>query len=308
MIKRIFYNTTLTVAFVFLAVCLSAQEKTIVRATVDRSKILIGEPISLTLQADIPNNEPIRFFQLDSLPHFEFLARQKIDTSNTSSGTVLSQVIQITSFDSGHWVIPAFVLGEMVSDTIPVDVGFSSFDPEQAYHDIKDIIEVDAEKKKEDKTWWYVAGGILLLIALLVILLRKKKRPIVKAPPPPVDPYREAMGQLEKLQKQKPATKQYYSTLTDIFRVYILERKGIQSLQETTNDLVVQLRSLHLPAEPFDRLAAALRLGDFVKFAKYEPSGEDDKNNFETIKGVIEQIEQMHRSVVATTQDNLQRK
>ena len=56
----------------------------------------------------------IRFFQLDSLPHFEFLNKQKIDTTNTGTGTVLSQVIRITSFDSGHWVIPSLYSGKIL--------------------------------------------------------------------------------------------------------------------------------------------------------------------------------------------------
>ncbi|MEI9911288.1 MAG: hypothetical protein WDO71_17470 [Bacteroidota bacterium] len=38
-----------------------AQSKTSVRAAVDKNKILIGETIQLSLEADIPENEAIRF-------------------------------------------------------------------------------------------------------------------------------------------------------------------------------------------------------------------------------------------------------
>ncbi|HTD94037.1 MAG TPA: GGIII-like transmembrane region-containing protein [Chitinophagaceae bacterium] len=309
MTKRIFYNTTVTLVFLCLTLCASAQAKTTVKATVDKSKILIGEPIVLRVEADIPNDEPIRFFDLDSLPHFEFLSRQKIDTSNTNSGTVLSQVMQITSFDSGHWVIPAFVVGEAASDTIPIDVGFSAFDPEQPYHEIKDIIEVAPEKKKEDRTWWwYIAGGGVLLIIVLILLLTRKKKPVVKPPPPPVDPYQKALKQLNKLQETKPEVKEYYSSLTDIFRVYVSERKGIHSLQKTTDDLVNQLKGLGIEKELFDRLAAALRLSDLVKFAKYETVPAEDKASADSVKRSIEQIEELHRPAPVVQENNLQRK
>jgi hypothetical protein len=272
----------------------AAQSKTTVKASIDRSQILIGEPIRLTLEADIPENEAIRFFQTDSIPHFEFLNKQKIDTSNTGSGTVLSQIIHITSWDSGHWVIPSFSLGEnIVTDTLPVDVGFSPFSPEQPYHDTKEIIEVNPQEEKQKIKWWYIVGGAVLVMLLLILLFRKKKKPVVTAIEQPVDPYKEAMNQLEQLQKEKPDTKQYYSRLVDVFRKYIDAKKGIHSLQATADDLVTQLKSLNLQKEHFDDLAKSLRLSDFVKFAKYVPSTDDDKNTFEIIKRSIQQIEQM---------------
>ena len=290
----LFYNIAITIVALFFSAITIAQSKTTVKAKVDRSQILIGEPISLRLEVDVPENEAIRFFQIDSLPHFEFLDQQKIDTSNTGSGTVLSQIIKITSFDSGRWVIPSLVLGEnIVTDSIPIDVGFSPFNPEQPYHDIKEIIEVTPEEKKEKPQWWYLLAGAALLLIILVLIFRKKKKPVVIVVEPPVDPYKEAMTQLEKLQKEKPEVKQYYSKLVDIFRIYVLNKTGIHSLQNTTDDLVSQLRELKIPKEQFEQLAQSLRLSDFVKFAKYIPSSEDDKNSFDTINWSIQKIEQL---------------
>lgn len=271
-----------------------AQSKTSVKAAVDKNKILIGETIQLSLEADIPENEAIRFFIIDSIPHFEIKEKQKIDTSNTSDGTVLRQIIFITSFDSGHWVMPVFVLGENIAtDTIPVDVVFSEFNPEQDYHDIKDIIEVNPEKEKEKWWLWYAIGGGALLIAILLIYLLRKKKPAVQAPATIIDPYAEAMKQLEKLQNERTDQKQYYSRLVDIFRMYISERKGIHSLQKTTDDLVVQLKGMPVTKEQFEKLSQALRLSDFVKFAKYVPSPDDDKAIYETIKDSINAIEKI---------------
>ncbi|MDP4261077.1 MAG: hypothetical protein Q8941_00985 [Bacteroidota bacterium] len=294
MTRNDFYKATCFLLLLFAATSVTAQGKTTVKATIDRNNILIGEQIHLTLEANIPENELIHFFILDTLPHFEILNRPKIDTTNTSNGTVLRQIITITSFDSGHWVIPSLPLSEnLTTDTIPVDVAFSQFDPAQDYHDIKDIIEVKPEPEKKKWWLWYAAGGGVLLIILFLIYLLRKKKPVVLAPVIVADPFEEAMKQLGKLQQDELDPKQYYSRLVDIFRIYVREKKGIHSLQKTTDDLVVQLRGIPLAKEQFERLSQALRLSDFVKFAKYIPGSEDDRNTFETIKQTIGEIEQI---------------
>lgn len=289
--KAFFYNIIVTIVAAFSSLATAAQTNTVAKATVNKTQILIGEPITLTLEVDVPEHEPIRFFQLDSLSHFEFLNIQEIDTVNTGRGTVLTQVIHITSFDSGRWVIPSLSIGETVAtDSIPVDVGFSPFNPDSPYHDIKEIIEVTPEERKEKIKWWYIVAGAVLLL-MLILILTKKKKPAPQVIQPPADPYKDAMEELEKLQREKLEAKQYYSRLIDIFRVYVFAKKGIHSLQNTTDDLVMQLRNLNIPKDQFDQLAQGLKLGDFVKFAKYVPSSEDDKTAFNVIARTIQQIE-----------------
>jgi hypothetical protein len=122
--------------------------------------------------------------------------------------------------------------------------------------------------------------------------LRKKKKPVVQAVIQPIDPFKEAIEKLEKLQREKPEAKEYYSRLVDIFREYIDAKKGIHSLQATADDLVIKLKGLNMPAEQFDDLTQSLRIGDFVKFAKYVPSAEEDKKIFTVIYQSIQQIEQ----------------
>jgi hypothetical protein len=121
--------------------------------------------------------------------------------------------------------------------------------------------------------------------------LRKKKPVAVTLPKVEIDPFEEAMQQLESLQKDKPDAKKYHSKLTDIFRVYVFRKKGILSLQKTTADLMLKLRDLNFTKEQFDKLSQALRLSDFVKFAKYVPTNDDDRNCFEEIKKSILTIE-----------------
>ena len=290
MSKNNFYKIICFSLLLFAVLLAGAQRKTEVKASIDRNRILIGEPIQLKLEADIPENESIPFFSIDTIDHFEILQKTKTDTSSTNTGTLLIWVIPITSFDSGHWIIPSFVVAKNLrTDSISVDVGFAPFDPAQDYHDIKDIIEVSPEKEKQ--WWWYaVAAGFLLLILLIYLLLKKKQHPAL-APQYIIDPYEEAMKQLDKLRKEKPEAKQYYSQLTDILRLYVFRKKGIHSLQKTTSDLVIQLRNIVPGKEQFDQLSQILRMSDFVKFAKYQPEKMEDVFALKTIIESIMNIE-----------------
>jgi hypothetical protein len=268
-----------------------AQGGATISASVDKNRILIGEPLQLTIEARLLPGAMISFVQVDSIRHFELLEKPRVDTMHSEDGITIKSIYKLTSFDSGHWVIPSFSLSKSVrTDTIPVDIVFAEFDPNQPYHDIKDILEVKPAKKKQ--WWWYIAGGALLLVLLLTWLLRRKKPVRMIKPAVVVDPFEEAMKRLAQLQKEKPDPKNYYSTLTDIFRLYIFRKKGILSLQKTTGDLVVRLRDLGLEKEQFNKLSQSLQLADFVKFAKYIPTPEDDKQAFENIGRSIEVIEQ----------------
>lgn len=268
-----------------------AQGGATIKANVDKNKILIGEPITLTVEAYLSPESVKKFIVIDSINHFEFLEKPVIDTPDKTGGWNIKAVYKITSFDSGHWIIPSFVLlPDVKTDTIPVDVLFSDFDPNQDYHDIKDIIEVKPSENMQ--WWWYVAGGVLLLATLIFYLAKKKKQQPVIVPKLIVNAYDEAMKGLEELQQSKPDAKQYHSRLVEIFRLYVYRRKGILSLQKTTDDLVLQLKELGLPKEQFEKLSQSLRLSDFVKFAKYIPSNDDDMNCFKIIFESIKQIEQ----------------
>jgi len=278
--------------FLGFAIQIGAQVSSSIKASVDKNRILIGEPLLLTIEASFPATLKTNFFDIDSIPHFEFLKPAQIDSFSEANSKGIKVIYTLTSFDSGHWVIPVFVLNSKTkSDTIPVDVVFSDFNPEQNYHDIKDIIEV---KPKEKKDWlWYAIAGTVVVLLLIYLLLRKKKQP-VKTVEPALNAYEDAMKQLGLLQKEKLSAKEYYTKLVDIFRLYVLRKKNILSLQKTTDDLVRQLKAIIKEDRVYIQMQQVLQLSDFVKFAKYLPTVDDDGMAFNTIKKTIQHIEQTH--------------
>ena len=283
----IFFRLFFPLYFTVLALPLQAQEVPFIRVTADKKQILLGEPFRLTVEARFPAT--MAFALPDTLAHFEFLSEPVQSSSETNGMRSLTGVYQVTSFDSGHWVIPSFRLNpQLQSDTIGIDVLFSDFNPDQPYHDIKDIIEVPT--KKQRPWWWYAAGGALLLLLLLYFLLRRNKT----AKPPvqrKTDPYAEALRAFDALQKAGLEPVAFYSGLTDIFRLYVYRRKGILSLQKTTDDLVLQLKESGLAKTEWEQVAQALRLSDFVKFAKYRPGPEENQVAFTALREAVKSLE-----------------
>jgi len=275
----------------------------VLKTTVDKQKIVIGEPIQLMLEATVPGDAPLTWPNLDSLPHFDFIQKGKVDSTVKSGERYYRQYLTVTSFDSGAFAIPrlTFIEGnkKYFSDSVRIDIGYSKFDPSKDYHDIKDIIEVPNPFAR----WfpWIVGVVALICLALVIWLIRKRKMLRTGAAAKDerqLTPYEEAVSQLKQLELQKHllsdgSAKVYYSRLGDIFRYFLLRRLGIASLAETSDELIGQLRRLSLPGEQFAALSDTLRMSDFVKFAKYQPGLADGEQHHQTIRGAIESLEKM---------------
>ncbi|HEX3933044.1 MAG TPA: hypothetical protein VHW43_00105 [Puia sp.] len=275
-----------------------------VQATVDKQKIVIGEPIHLKLEVTVPDNVPFAWPGLDSLPHFDWLDKGKIDTTVRPGERSYEQYLTLTSFDSGTWAIPrlSFLVGnkKAFSDSIRISIDYTKIDPSKDFHDIKDIIDIPNPFAR----WigWLVAAATLLSATLVFLVIRKKKL-LKKLLPvrqtPLLSPYEEAIGQLEELERQHlpdtGAMKAYYSRVGEILRVYLLRRLGISSFAETSEELIGQLRRLRLPADIFEGLAETLRMSDFVKFAKYQPGIADSDQHYRAVRAAIENLEQRQK-------------
>lgn len=293
----------LLVLFCFISTFAFAQQATTIKATVDKNKILIGEQFSLTIETTIPENEPIRFIGIDSIPHFEFIGERKNDTINKGGSTIIRRQLSVTSFDSGQWIIPPYVMADGVqSDSIAIDVSFSEFDPNQPYHDIKDVEDVP-EEREQNITWWIIAGvALLFIIIILYALTRKKKAPATVSTTPALTPYQAAMQALQSLQANKPDNKTFHTTLSDVLRDYLDNRLALHTNQQTTNQLLQSLSAYLLPEAAYNNVKQALLLGDFVKFARFTPQPAEDDFSLEAITVSIQHIENLQQQQEAAAQ------
>jgi hypothetical protein len=278
----------------------AAAPSATIKATVDKERIVIGEPFRLQLKVIVPDNTPFGWPELDSLPHFDWLETGNVDTTVFPGKRVYRQSLTVTSFDSGMWAIPRLpflVAGKkMFSDSIRIAVGYTRIDSLKDFHDIKDIIDIPNPFAR----WigWIIAGTTLISLALVFLFIRKRKwlkKLVQNFQQPRLAPFEEAMHELHELQRlplsDAAAIKTHYSRLGEILRVYLLRRLAISSFAETSEELIRELRRQQLPLTTFDALAEALRMSDFVKFAKYEPGLADSEIHAAAVRTAIKALE-----------------
>lgn len=282
----------------FISFSVTAQKVT---ATADKQKILIGEQFNLKLQANFDKNEPLDFFDVDSISRFEILDKSEIDTSNFNDGLALIQNLTMTSWDSGKIQIAPFVLGRYQTKPLVIDVAYSPhpFDTTKPYHDIHDILEV---KRPIESTWyWYLIG--LLVLILLFLLFFPKGKPRAKGEfVSDEGAYKRALKKLDALQKKTDVDRKlFYTELIQVFREYLHKRKNIYSFSKTTEDLSAQIEKLNMDKDQYQQLVQTLLLSDFVKYAKYQPTKEENQTSVNDIRESIVVIEQTTNHKPQTT-------
>ena len=293
------------ISLFFLIFSFYAQAQVNVRSNIDRDNILIGETLSLTVEAYTPIGANIVWFNADTIPHFEMLKNDKLDTVQNIDAKKLSQHFELTSFDSGQQYIPPFEIvvdnQSYFTDSIPITVSFAPFDPNEDYRDIKDIIEV--KNPSVDYLQWVIGALAVVSLAVLALLWRRKRpAPDVKKQQMPVlTPYEEAMKALAQLALKNVnngEVKTYYSQMNDILRKYVSRKFSVATFERTNEELIIELSGKGIPKDAFISLAQSLRMSDVVKFAKYLPSEEDNKSNLRIVTSSIEILDKNYPGAV----------
>jgi hypothetical protein len=157
--------------------------------------------------------------------------------------------------------------------TMPVDT--ATFQP----HDIKGQIRYPLTLA-EVLPW---ASGAWLLIMLtilavcLVMIHRRKNDPAFEHKEPA---HIVALRKLDQYRGNKmwapEKQKSFYSGVTDTLREYIAARYGVSAMEMTTAEIFEDLKSTDAPKEIMAEVKELFERADFVKFAKYVASDEDN--------------------------------
>ena len=83
-------------------------------------------------------------------------------------------------------------------------------------------------------------------------------------------------------------TKDYYTDLTDIAREYLEGQFQIDAVEMTTDEIMRKVNKLNLNNLIKEKLQETLVTADFVKFAKANPTAEQNKKSFIDINSFVE--------------------
>ena len=94
--------------------------------------------------------------------------------------------------------------------------------------------------------------------------------------------------------------KAFYSGVTDALREYISERYDIGAMEMTTSELFEDMKKTDVPAELQAKVRQLFELADFVKFAKFVASDEDNAAALPLAVGFVTQT---YQTLVESEQD-----
>ena len=274
------------------------KETSFIQPVTKRDSILVGDRLLYGFELDnVPDSTVLAFpkmanpFMQDvlALPMWQVdtLKVQKIKANNTRLLNIRASVA-IQPFEEGTYELPPLFVQRIHSDgtvdtlqfnrqtievyTMPVDT--ATFVP----HDLREQAGYPvtaAEVLPWVMGFWLAA---LLIIGLVSWILSRRRDAEGTAFREPA--HITALRKLDKWRGDKfwapDKQKQFYSGVTDALREYIVARYGVGAMEMTTAEIFDGLRGTDIPADLYQEMKDLFERADFVKFAKYIATPEDN--------------------------------
>ena len=162
---------------------------------------------------------------------------------------------------------------ELVVTELPVDM--ENFEP----HDIKPQVKFPYTFV-ELFPWIWGGGMALMALAAVVLWLVSRGKKAREAQQEAEPAHIRALRKLDKFRGDKywqpERQKSFYSGVTDALREYIAARYGVGALEMTTAEIFEGLKGTDVPSDLYQEMKTLFERADFVKFAKYTATDEDN--------------------------------
>lgn len=302
-------NTIIYIILIITAVNLVYSQSSLalieINSSVDTSRITIGDRINYEITIDYSDSLAIEHPGVGiNLGQFE-IKDYKIHEPEENENRVFQKYeYNISVFDTGSFTIPPFPIAYFPKDSMQ---NYKIIEASAINIYVESILGEGEQELKDVKSPIYIPFDYILLISVILIILllgmggyfgyrfykAKKEQGLSILPSKPKIPAHEIALQAYKLLEEKNLieqglVKQYYSEGSEILRKYLEDRYFIIALEETTREILRDMKSQEIENTKFDNLNQILELSDFVKFAKYIPS-EDENKTF--IRKCIEFVE-----------------
>jgi hypothetical protein len=291
-ITQFLYKGLLVTGSILTFSSASAQQVTATAQT-DSSLMFIGGQMNLTLEVTQPLDITVAFpeFSDTITENIEVVDIATADTTINNQMMTIRKTYTITSFDSGlHYIPPIefqYMDEQMQRKAITRSLGinvinpFEEVDPEKGIFDIKQPYNLPftIEELKRFLFWLLLFFLVQALIGIGYVFWQRRDKPIkslfVKEKPKE-PPHIIALKALDKIKEKKlwqnGHIKTYYSELTEILRRYMEERYDIQTMEKTSDEILLMLKKIELPDDKlFGKIKTTFLTADLAKFAKYEP-------------------------------------
>lgn len=292
----------------FLGIQCDAQV-TFLRGRTAVDTIVVGQPFDYQLSLTIPKDYFVEWKQFDDTlsKSIDVISADDVKTTpiNYSDNVIMTQNLKLTSFDTGYVYVPEIAISystslqDSVRHTLYTDekelyVKTVAVDTTQDFRPIKGVIR-QGITAKEVFPWAaiiIIAAGVVYLIIFLKKRSKKTEKVVEVKKKPAIPAIVTARAKLAEMKDNElwnnPRTKDYYTDLTDIAREYLEGQFEIDAVEMTTDEIMKAVNELNLSNLTKSKLQDTLVTADFVKFAKANPTAEQNKQSFSDINNFVE--------------------
>lgn len=312
--KRI-YALFLGLTVLMFAPSVSLAVRPVIKASLDSTILMMGRITHMRITVDQEKGMKGSFPLFSRLKEngvigvcgdsVELRAPVAADTVENGNNLKISYKVPVQSFDSGYYQLPEieFVVGRdtarsnhvalkvvpvIVDAGMPIDDYANVADPENGsiFDNVPDWVV---------NYWWLILLGLLLAGGGYFLWRRYRKDGSILGKKPEPTPYEKAMAALVALKAQKlweqGMEKEYYTELTDILRVYLYGRFGINAMEMTSRQILACLSSNPETKEKRNYVRQILNMADFVKFAKVRPLPDDNVASYDNAYKFVKETE-----------------
>ena len=301
--RRASQNLLLSMCCTFISLLGYGQ----ISSSIDSTAIKIGAELLYKIEVKTDSSTLVVFSEEQTFQPLEMINSYAVDTTKKDGYYQFTKTYGLTLFDSGVYTIPRQKInlgGKLFyTDSLEVQVNPVLVDTtKQKLFDIKPLTEVE---KSPSGFWGGFALFMLIFLSVsgLLYWFVWRKKPLSEAEKiAALKPYERAKLALEKLDEeqyfQNEEIKTYYSDLTLILRQYLDEKVYEQSLESTTDELVLRLKTLKeanqitLSPETIRNIETILKRADLVKFAKSKPDFQLARFDKSTIELEIDHVKE----------------
>lgn len=286
--------------FVALAACFAAGAQAApvkVTAAIDSTVVEMGSQAMITVNVSDPS---LKGIPVDlPKPGTTVGDLDFVDVNIDTLPAGYEYKIRIQAFTPGMMTLPPFryAVGSDTaeSDVLTLKVLPVDLDSLTTINPMESITAAPSRWYDWIPDWlaWVVLGLALAAGGICLWLVYRKHGTLIPRVVKPVDPYEEAMRELDNLRQRRLAEsgheKEYYTALVDILRRYLFRRFSINAMEMSSTQILASLRQNPETRDNQPRIRQILELADFVKFAKVRPMPDD---NIKTYNGVVQFVEE----------------
>ncbi|MFP5470091.1 MAG: hypothetical protein ACLGGV_00705 [Bacteroidia bacterium] len=278
--------------YLFTLFCFLAKSQAVIDVLNVPDTIQLAQKFSITLQ----------YSNFTSTSKYVEKKQKKIDVLFIDSIKQSKQNLQLQTYDTGYVVLDPFMAlngnDTIISKPSLVYVNYAKVDmqkPEKSIFPNEELPLTFFEKLLLffAEYWWILVLLILPgLVYFLFYLWKQKQLNKAKEIVVPIKPiHEEFIERIDAIKVKelwlKNKVKEHHSEITDAIRAYIENRYNINALELTSTQTIDLLRTVNLPTNQKENLKLLLNLADLVKFAKEQPSNQENERLIDVAKEFI---------------------